>query len=220
MDLVIPLHAHSDNDFLDLRYALRSFDLHLNPSKVYLIGGKPKWVKGIEHIEATDHPDTVFREANIFNKLLLYPGEGEFIYGSDDNYLLKPFVEEYPYDMLLANKLYTMGRFSTYQKTIANTLRLFPKSQNFDGHAPTTMRKDVLMRMRAVQWQTPYGFCMKTIYANLSGQKGALYPDLKLREPFRFKDIKGRKWFSTADGVVDKMVPVFNKLYPKKSKYE
>lgn len=219
MDLVIPLSQHSDNDFLDLRYALRSFEYFLRPDKVYLIGAKPKWAKGIEHIPADDHPDTKFREANIFQKLLLYPGE-EFVYGSDDNFLLEPFKEEYPWDMLLAQKLYTMGRFSTYQKTISNTLRLFPHEKNFDGHAPTTMRRNILYRMRAIQWQTPYGFCMKTIYAGMAKIPGKQYPDLKLRAPFIMKEVKDRKWFSTADGVVEKSLKVMNKLYPKKSKYE
>lgn len=220
MDLVIPLSEYSDNDYLDLRYALRSFELYLKPNRVYLIGAKPNWVKGVEHIPATDHPDTVFREANIFNKLLLYPGEGEFIYGSDDNYLLRPFVEEYPWDMLLAQKLYTMGRFSTYQKTISNTLRLAPHEKNYDGHAPTTLRKDILNRMRAVKWETPYGFCLKTIYAQVAKASGTQYPDLKLRAPFKMKDIVGRKWFSAADGVVEKSLRVMNKLYSKKCKYE
>lgn len=218
-DLAIPLAAHTDNNFLDLRYALRSFELYLKPSKVYLIGAKPDWVKNVEHIPATDHPDTAFREANIFHKLILCPSE-EFIYGSDDNYLLRPFVEEYPWDMLLAQKLYTMGRFSTYQKTIANTLRLAPHEKNYDGHAPITMRRDILYRIRAVKWDLPYGYCMKSLYAQVAGIKGVQYPDMKLRAPFLAKDIKGRKWFSTADGVVDKMVPLMDKLYKKKSIYE
>lgn len=219
MDLVIPLLAHSDNDFLDLRYALRGFERFLPHDKVYLIGGKPSWIKKVQHIPAEDSPDTNLREKNIFDKLLLYPGD-KFVYCGDDYYLLEPWTEEYLWDMLLANKLYSMSRFSTYQKTIANTLRVLPAGKNYDTHCPITMKRAPLHSLTRYNWHLPYGYCLQSLYARAAGVVGVQYPDMKMREPFTLEDLAGRKWFSTADGVVDKSRKVMEMLYPKKSKYE
>lgn len=219
MDIAIPLSEHSDNNFLDLRYALRGFEKFLNPSKVFIIGHLPAWCKNVVHIPATDNPDTAMRERNIFEKLLLCPSN-EFVYCGDDYYLLEPWKEEYHWDMLLANKLYTMGRFSTYQKTISNTLRILPQGKNYDTHCPIQMKRDVLHSLKRMRWEVPFGYCLQSLYARAAGVVGAQYPDMKMRAPFKLEDVGVRKWFSTADGVVDKIKPLMNKLYTKKSKYE
>lgn len=219
MDIAIPLGKYSHNNFLDLRYTLRGFEKFMSPSRVFIIGHLPAWCKNVTHIPATDNPDSAMRERNIFEKLLLCPSD-EFIYCGDDYYLLEPWVEEYHWDMLLANKLYTMGRFSTYQKTIANTLRILPQGKNYDTHCPIQMKRDVLHILKRTRWEVPFGYCLQSLYARAAGVVGIQYPDMKIREPFTLEDVEGRKWFSTADGVVEKSRAVMNKLYPKKSKYE
>jgi len=219
MVIAIPLHEHSDNNYLDLRYALRGFEKFMEPNKIYIIGALPSWIKGVEHIPAKDDPDTAMREKNIFDKLLLCP-EDEFVYCGDDYYLLEPWQEEYAWDMLLANKLYTLGRFSTYQKTVANTLRIMPHGRNNDTHCPITMRRQILHSLKRINWLQPNGYCLQSLYCNAAAIAGVQYPDLKLRDAFAWGDIMDRKWFSTADGVVDKVVPLMELLYPHPSKYE
>lgn len=219
MDIAIPLSADSNNDFLDLRYALRGLEKFVEVGKVWLIGGKPAWLQGVEHIPANDYPNTDFRERSIFEKLLLCPSE-EFLYFSDDNYLLEPWREIYPYDKTILSKFYSLPRNSTYKLTVANTLRIAPQAGNYDVHAPITMHRQYLHRLKAGRWDLPHGYCLKTLYAQVARITGTEYADLKFRTAFREKDIRGRKWFSTADGIVDKVVPLMNKLYPKKSKYE
>jgi len=219
MVLAIPLHEHSDNNYLDLRYALRGFERFMKPEKVYIIGALPNWIKNVEHIPAKDVPDTAMRERNIFEKLLLCPEE-EFVYCGDDYYLLESWVEEYAWDMPLAQKLYTLGRFSTYQKTVANTLRIMPQGRNNDTHCPITLKRKILHSLKRINWTQPNGYCLQSLYCNAAGIKGVEYADLKLRQPFTFGDIMDRKWFSTADGVVDKVVPVMDLLYPAASQYE
>lgn len=219
MDIAIPLSEHSDNNYLDLQYALRGFEKFMKPSNIFIIGHLPAWCKNVNHIPAKDDPDTAMRERNIFEKLLLCPSD-EFVYCGDDYYLLEPWTEEYHWDMLLANKLYTMGRFSTYQKTISNTLRVLPGGKNYDTHCPITMKRDVLHSLKRTRWEVPYGYCLQSLYARAAGVVGTQYPDMKMRALFKLEEVEGRKWFSTADGVVEKARPVMNKLYPKKSKYE
>jgi hypothetical protein len=219
MTICIPLHEHSDNNYLDLRYALRGFEKYMQPDEVIIVGALPAWCKGVTHIQAKDDPDTAMRERNIFEKLLLCPAD-EFIYCGDDYYLMQPWVEEYAWDMLLANKLYTLGRFSTYQKTVANTLRIMPHGRNYDTHCPITMDQHILHSLKRINWNQPNGYCLQSLYVNAAGIAGMQYPDLKLRDVFTFGDIMDRKWFSTADGVIDKVVPLMEILYPTPSCFE
>jgi hypothetical protein len=219
MDIVIPLSEDSGNDFLDLRYALRGFELFLPHGKIVLIGAKPAWIKNVTYIPAKDHPDSSMRERNIFEKLCLYQGD-EFIYCGDDYYLLESWREEYHWDMSLRQKFNAWPLTSNYKKTLGNTLMLAPLEKNYDTHCPITMRRDILHSLKKIRWFSPFGFCLQSLYCQAAKISGTQYPDLKLRQPFTFKDIKGRKWFSTADGVVEKSLRVMDKLYPKKSKYE
>jgi len=218
-DLVIPLIEHTDNDYLDLRFALRGFDLYLKPDRVFLIGAKPAWVKNVEHIPAEDIMQNDQREANMFRKLLLYPGE-EFIYANDDHFLIAPWEEQYAWDVPLLSKFYSLGRGSNYQKTVANTRLIVPQGNNYDVHCPMLMHKTMLSKLERLRWNQPYGYCLKTVYVHVSKINGVQQVDLKIRQPFKWPEIQGRRWFSTADGVVEKSMPVFNKLYPKKSRYE
>lgn len=219
MELVIPLSEYTDNDYLDLRYALRGFDLYLKPSSVYLIGARPTWIQGIEHIPAKDRPESPMRERNMFEKLLLYPGT-EFLYGNDDHFLLQPWKEEYAWDMTLNQKYHTLPNTSHYKMTVANSLRLAPAGNNYDVHCPMVMHREYLHRLAKADWRLPWGFCLKSIYASAAKISGVRYPDLKIRGAFRTEAVRGRKWFSTSDGVVDKSLAAMNKLYSKKSKYE
>lgn len=219
IDLVIPLSDTTTNDYLDLRYALRGFELYLKPKRVFLIGALPTWCKNVVHIEAKDNPESNMRERNMFDKLLLYPGE-EFVYGNDDHFLLTPWQEEYHWDMTLTQKYHSLSIKSNYKLTVANTMRVAPLEKNYDVHCPMTFRREYLHRLKKVRWNEPFGFCLKSLYAQTARIAGVQYPDLKLREPFKTADIKDRKWFSTADGVVEQSLGVMNKLYPKKSRYE
>lgn len=219
MDLVIPLSEHTPDNYLDLRYALRGFELYLKPSKIYLIGAKPAWVTGVEHIPATDRPKSHQRERNIFEKLLLYPGE-EFVYGNDDHFLMQPWEEEYVFDGMLAAKYAQFPRGSRYKITLANTLTLAPTEKFYDLHCPMTMHREYLHKLIKCLWHLPFGFALKTLYAMTARISGTQYPDWKLRAPFKMSNVTGRKWFSTADGVVGESIKVMEKLYPKPSKYE
>jgi hypothetical protein len=219
MTICIPLASESTNDFLDLRYALRGLELYVKPEKIYVIGGLPEWIQGVEHIPATDRPEPHQRERNMFEKLLLCPSN-EFLMVHDDHYLLHPWQEQYAWDISLLNKFYSLSRNSNYKKTVANTLRIAPKGNNHDVHCPMVMNRGILQKMRVFRWSDPFGFCVKSSYCSYSRISGVQTEDCKFRAPFTAKELKGRSWFSTADGVVEKMVPLFDKLYSKPSRYE
>jgi hypothetical protein len=219
MTICIPLASETNNDYLDLRFALRGFEIYVKPDKIYVIGGMPGWIQGVEHITATDRPEAHQRERNMFEKLLLCP-EDEFLMAHDDHFLMAPWQEQYGWDVSLLNKFYSLSRNSNYKKTVANTIRVAPKGNNFDIHVPMTMQRSLLYRMRSCRWDLPWGLCVKSIFSQFAGIKGRQMEDCKFRTPFILKDLKGRDWFSTADGVIDKCIPLMDKIYPKKSKFE
>jgi hypothetical protein len=221
MIAAIPLLSDSRNDYLDLRYALRGLEKFVAPEKVYLIGGKPGWIKGVKWIQYKDSTDSKFREKNIFDKLCACPAD-EFLYFSDDNYLMQPWVELRPYDGLILNKMYNLPRGSIYRNTIANTLRYGHKAFNYDTHAPWTVNKEILYKLKRMPWGQNFGFCLKTLYAQVAGITGTPYADMKIRkdDSVGIDLLRSRAWFSTADGVVENMREVMEELYPKQSKYE
>lgn len=218
MVAAIPLHKYSDNDFLDLRYALRGLELYVNPDKVYIIGHKPEWLTGVTHIPFEDREEGKMRERNIFDKLCMVPEE-EFLYFSDDNYLLAPLEYNYYFDMPLYNKMGILPRGSNYRYTISNTIRLVGNMGNYDNHAPFYIYRNQLEKLKRFDWNAPFGYCMKTLYVAAAGIQGFQYADLKIRqEPI--PDLSGRTWFSTADGIVDKMAEQMKSFYPNPSRYE
>lgn len=219
MIVCIPLASETNNNYLDLRYALRGFELYVKPDKIYVIGGLPGWIQGVEHIPAKDRQEAHQRERNMFEKLLLCP-EDEFLMAHDDHFLLAPWQDQYGWDISLLNKFYGLKRESNYKKTVANTIRVAPKGNNFDIHCPLTVRRSILYRMRSCRWDLPWGLALKSVYAQIAGITGKQMADCKFRAPFPGKEVKDLSWFSTADGVVEKVLPLMNKLYPKPCKYE
>jgi hypothetical protein len=217
----IPLLSDTRNDYLDLRYALRGLEKFVNPEKVYLIGGKPTWIKGVKWIAYKDAIDTKFREKNIFDKLCACPADN-FLYFSDDNFLLAPWVEKRPYDGRLENKMYNLPRGSTYRNTIVNTMRYGHKTFNYDVHVPSEINKEILFKMKKMPWGQDHGFCLKTLYAAFAGIEGTPCADMKIRkgDNVGIDLIRSRAWFSTDDGIVETMVDVMEELYPKPSKWE
>ena len=226
MNILIPLSNYSDNDFFELRMALRGLQSFVKVDDLAIIGARPKWInwKLAVHIDCGDNTETAFRERNIFNKVCKSPFK-EFLYFSDDNFLLAKidWIKYFPFDKHLQNKLYTLQRGSQYMKTVSNTMRIFPKAHNFDVHAPIYIDLAKWQMLEKFDWKKPYCYCMKSLYCTMHNIQGTAEDDLKLREPVTdlAKVIAGRKWFSSADGIFnDSMKKQMQIIYLNKSKWE
>lgn len=221
MIVAIPLLSDSSNDFLELRYALRGLQQFVSPKKVYLIGGKPSWVKEAKWIAHKDATDPKYREKNIFDKLSIVPAD-DFLYFSDDNFLMAPWQEKNPYDGTLLTKMYNLPRGSIYRNTIANTLKFNHRANNHDVHAPMQMNKEIINKLKKMPWGQSYGFCFKTLFCQAAGITGTPCADMKIRkgDSVGIDLLRARSWFSTADDVIDGMREVMDELYPVKSRYE
>jgi hypothetical protein len=222
MRVVIPLSAISDNNFLELRFALRGIAMYVPNPQITLIGALPKWCRGVEHIPATDSPETHWRERNIYRKILLAPYE-EFLYTNDDHFLLRPWDNQAFHNGRIDKLLMSLTRGSIYRKTVLNTTMLYPRAMNFDVHCPVYLTRAMLAKIARVNWDKPYGYCMKSLIASACGIVGVQCDDLKIRQPIvnLQETVAERAWFSTHDHCLDRsMIEEFKLLYPKKSPWE
>jgi hypothetical protein len=90
MDIVY-IYRHSRDDGRELRYSLRSLS-NVPHGKVFIIGDKPKWTKGIVHVPASDPHG--LKALNALHKITVAcrdPRVSEdFVLMNDDFYVLKP----------------------------------------------------------------------------------------------------------------------------------
>lgn len=97
VDVVYTLANKSlKRDDWELRYSLRSLAAQEWVRRVYLIGHRPKWVRGVIHVPCDDPLKP--KDANIIRKVLLaceQPGiTKQFVINSDDHYILRPIALE------------------------------------------------------------------------------------------------------------------------------
>jgi hypothetical protein len=229
IDIVIPL-GKSKINHLDLRYALRSIEKFTEAGDIYINGERPKWIKGVEHIFIADDPRKEYKERNIFLKTkqaFLYTDR--FLFMNDDHVFLEPTdIENYPnyykgtcYESMQKNS-------SNYRQTMNQTRKWLDMNGypdlNYDGHCPIIFKKKRFsVRTDRLDWNTPFGYGMKSIYA--AGLEGEHMSDCKIHERIAFDQAaqrcEGRHVVSFMDGAVKTgLGEYFEKLLPFKSKYE
>lgn len=224
IDIVIPF-IHSRWQDTELRFCLRSIEKHLsNVRNVFIIGDKPA-LKNIIHIPYEKAPTPLYKERNILKKLMVACEDqrvsNQMIYVNDDHFLLDNYdAETFP-------NYYSSWpvRANTYGITLENTKRVIKGAKFYDVHCPILIDKERFkQRMALFNWDTPGGYCMKTLYAHgLTADEN--YEDQKIRVQYPIEElrgmIKGRKWFSVCDGARGpQLLQLLNELYPNKSRYE
>lgn len=235
MDIVIPLGGGSRWDNNELRYCLRSVQKYVKDvGEIIIIGVKPKWIKNVVHIPCDDDLDPEAKEKNILKKVLLACDllDGDFMFMNDDHFLLSPVTLPYPsyFDFQLPQKLIGRTLKGRYYKAQVNTIKaLTAKSlplKNFDIHVPMIYNRDLFRKaMAQYDWKVPFGYVIKSLYANTYQIPGTFMPDCKLSKRMVKKDImrilKHRSVFSIGDGALNSQLKsVLHDLYPNPSRYE
>ncbi len=165
----------------ELRYSLRSACKNVPGLRnVYLVGHCPTWVKNVIHLPHGD-PHTSNKDANLIDKVRFACERPElseyFIRLSDDQYFLKQFLLEDQLVPVASNNYLTdpinQGS-SKYLKRAKRTrdylIRNRHTAWNFDGHMPYVYNKSDFARVMAVvDYQTPPGYCINTLYFNSAG---------------------------------------------------
>lgn len=222
LDVVIPL-IDNLSPHLELRYALRSLQ-YVSRGNIYVIGHKPRWLKNIVHIPFAEKAVKQLKEKNLYDKLATACQDERisenFIYFHDDHFLLPDFD---------INNYYcseTFESFGNYNITIDNTIAITGKTANYDVHCPMVINKAQFMQAFVNLKWPPWGYLIKTLYANHIRATPFNHSDLKFRRLMASEYIRdalqGRHFFSTEQNVVRSgaMVSVLKSLYPKPSMYE
>lgn len=204
----------------ELKYCLRSIEKYA-PQEVTIIGDLPKGIRNVNYIPYK-RDEVKFKERNIFEKALLM--KEDFYLFNDDFFLLAP-IEGNHYSGLLSKRIESYNARNNCRITVQNTFDLFGDTPNYYRHGPMFIRRSDLEILTQLDWNKPWGYCLKSSYCHLNGIEGTDYPDLKIRELLTkepiLKLIKGRPYFSTGDGVLNPaMIEILETLYPEKSRFE
>lgn len=89
-DIVVPVREGAVNE--QLRYALRSWAVNLPHRRVWLVGGRPSWVTGVEHLPNRQAGRTKYQNTtSAVEAACLHPDVSDpFIYCNDDFFVLTP----------------------------------------------------------------------------------------------------------------------------------
>lgn len=211
MVAVIPLLNRSRNNYIELRYALRSFEKHLGVNSCILVGGLPEWYNG-DRIPYPDANSMLTKERNIFDKLKAGAElVKEFLFANDDHYVFTPYWGLHHKGLLSECAKVKHG---SYGRTLRNTIDAFGDVENYDTHCPMIMTAEQVNNVR-VNWGVPCGVGVKSSVVHSNGLKGSYYPDMKVRA---IPDKIDRHYISTTEDVVN--INELRKYFPHKSIFE
>lgn len=204
IDIIIPL-APSAYHGLELKYAIRSISKYLSG------------VRYIHQVTGEDNPSGQFKERNIYQKITNHlPNLTDtFMVYHDDHYLTRPYIaDQFPWNYQEPKQSYT----SSYFLTMRNTFAITGGKRDYDVHCPFVCTKEGWSKLAQLDWDVPFGYGIKNMYAHLNGIDGQTCVDLKIKTIMSSDDIIGtianRDWFSTGDTAWQGgMVRVMNKLY-------
>lgn len=218
MDIVIPLGTGSKWKNNELRYCLRSIVKHLKGfRKIYIIGEKPdflQWDENLVHLPYTD-ASAYNKEKNIFEKVLYACQQDfispDFLFMNDDHFFLSDYyIPQFPYFRAggLQSHYLPKPAGNTYRISLKNTFLALRKKEyssfHFDVHCPIRYNKEKFIEiMPAYDWTIPYGYVVKSLYANSLGIKGRPFLELKISSAITLDEIerknKNRFVFSIGD---------------------
>lgn len=216
MILVIPIL--NNNNYEQLRFALRSITTHHNITRCILVGGRPKWYTG-EHIQHKDY-GPIYKEHNIRDKVLraaeyivdktVALPSIDFLFANDDHILLAPITKVYDKGSLLSWLNKRVGNGS-YTRCLRNTYQRYGDVPDVDTHCPVMMNTELVQRTN-FEWP-PYGIGFKTCYAQENSITSETYPDCKIDHLPKERCL----WFSMTDNFTVKELFA---LFPKPSIFE
>jgi len=236
VDVVIPLGTGSRHGDAELRYALRSIERHVeNLGRVWVIGHRPAWLRGVEHLPADDADSC--KDRNILAKIEAACRAGvseRFLFWSDDQVILRPlaFLQFGPYtwgDAPAAN-----GKANRWHRRLAATGDWL-RRQGFscwhgDTHTPIPMERERLLELAELcreDWWRDDGFTIGTWYLNAAELQPAALGDRKatVEGYCRSEEIRKRlagRWFLGFNdaGFTRELRGLLDELFPDRSQFE
>ncbi|MER6975690.1 hypothetical protein ABT317_01090 [Streptomyces carpinensis] len=186
-DLVVPVREGMVNQ--QLRYALRSWEAHLPHRRVWIIGYRPPWVGGVEHIPTQQAGGTKFQNTTLAMRHACQHPEisDPFLWANDDMFLMEPLdrmpmlhrgpvreVEQYY--AARASGAYLRGMRATRQ-LLADLGHQDPLS--YELHVPLPVRKAGMLRALDAG-QGVEALHKRSLYGNLAQIGGEQIRDVKV----------------------------------------
>lgn len=190
IDLVMPVLYGSNG--LDRKYALRSISANIsNLGKLHILDGM-------------DDTRPMHKERSIYLKIMKAVEDksvsSTFLVVHDDHFVLTPY-NSFPWYYQTP----TTYR-KTYATTMQNTFAITGGERDYDVHCPFVVSKAGFKKLAKLDWNKPYGYGIKTMYAHMNKIDGELCTDLKLRDVYSRQEMdnmmRNRDWFSTSDNVM------------------
>lgn len=210
-DVIYPVRPGDVNE--ELRYSLRSL-ANLPHGRVWMVGHKPSWVRGVEFIAGNDAP---FARANLYRNLWLactHPDvSDDVVIFNDDFYVTTP-VDAAPVlyrdnlNRQVAQLIKRAGRTGWWQESMAKTRAVlhdagYDDPISYELHTPFPCDRHkmatVLARFADVAAHNPPQW--RTLYGNVEAIGGQLFADCKalrpgpVRRPFHSTDDLSFRYF-------------------------
>lgn len=215
----------------ELRYSLRSLEKNFpNLGRVFIVGYKPEWLTGVTHIPAEDihHKN---KDANLIDKVLLACNADvseTFVRLSDDQCLLRPWGGGEAYHAGSAD-VNRKGRWWRRMARTCDHLKAMGlPTHYYETHSPQPVnREEFKLVMGAVDYQTPPGMNINTLYFNsvdiprhsIKGKKASFHNPATI-EAIR-KGSEGRVFFGYSEaGTTDVLKGFLEEQFPTPSRFE
>ena len=227
MDLVY-LYKHPPyGGDIELRYSLRSAEKFLDFDEVYIVGDRPEFLQGLNHIEFIE--PGADRHRNSSNKIFKVADTLEisenFIFMNDDFFLLTEMRPVPNYTISIDHWFKTYYSLSWRQTRMLKTMELLSRNiEVFEVHAPMILNKTNILKL-VNKYQLPQGSMFRTLYGNEYADETVKLPkDYKATDDLSLQKMLKEEppFFSTSDELV--VTPLSKKilqeLYPVPSRYE
>lgn len=187
-DLVVPVREGRVNE--QLRYALRSWSAHLPHGRVWLVGYRPAWVGGVEHIATRQAGSTKYRNTTAAVRAACeHPDvSDDFLLVNDDMFIMRPVdgmpvlhrgrvrdVEAY-YAARHPNGAYLAGMRET--RELLATLG-HPEPLSYELHVPLPVQRTQMLAALDAGRNIDVVH-KRTLYGNLAQIGGTQINDVKI----------------------------------------
>lgn len=226
-DLVVPLREGKNN--AQLRYALRSWAEHLPHGRVWLVGFRPYWVGGVEHIPTVQQGTKFQNTTAAVRAACEHPEVSDpWILVNDDFFVMRPLPDGMPVynrgPIPETERFYAARGGGPFLQALREARELLVSlgheaPLSYELHVPLTVGKKQMLD--ALDAGPHLDVAKRTVYGNLAGLGGETIPDVKVafRGP-RFD--QGSAFLSTmpdsfANGEVGRLI---RREFPHPCRYE
>ncbi|MGF0163056.1 hypothetical protein ACQRET_03300 [Streptomyces koyangensis] len=206
-DIVVPVREGVINE--QLRYALRSWVTNLPHRRVWLIGSRPSWATGVEHIRTRQVGTKYANTTAAMEAACLHPEISDpFIYCNDDFFVLRrltsvPVLHRGPVSEV--ERYYASRGNGRYLRGLRETRDLLvdlghPDPLSYELHVPMPVGKQGMLAALEAGRHLDV-LHKRTAYGVLAGIGGKRMADVKV--------ITGAPGFDKASGYVSTMPDTF-----------